>query len=450
MSKKKATILLSMLSIVIAAILVFTFIQFPINEKDSYVGAVGGIQLDYDMEGGVAYTLTLSQDNTEEVEDIEDVVNTLKYRIEALGYSAFTIKTLENSDPEILDKDIRIELKNNYQYIEQDIEVIAAYGELKFFGGSDTQDPTTQILKDMDAVADSQYLGMYGENNYGISIVLTSEAKQALVDEIKSASGSYQLKITCGEDEQGQPKTLFNASIEEDAFQGNAIGISNITTEQEAHRLALQVRSGGLAYKYNYESQTITSIYGEDIAVKSMIAVITMILVLMILFVVIYKGLGIITSLATLLFILGVTWLMIGVPGIVVSMGGLAGIIASIIVCAVSMFTFAQRVKEEYATSKKTVKAAISKGFRQSLIPTINLHVVAGIVSIALLIFANGVVKGFSITFGIGLAVSLISTLVFTRMFTSLILPLVKNKEKFLRFKREEVVASTDEDVTEA
>jgi preprotein translocase subunit SecD len=64
--------------------------------------------------------------------------------------------------------------------------------------------------------------------------------------------------------------------------------------------------------------------------------------------------------------------------------------------------------------------------------------VVAGAVALLLLSFATGTIKSFAVTFGIGVGVSLIATLVFTRMFTSLILPLVKNKEKFLRFKRAE------------
>ncbi len=450
MSKNKATVLLSILSVIISVVLVFTFLQFPVGAKDNYVGAIGAIELDYDLSGGVAYTLTLAPDNEKEVKDVDEVIDVLRQRIEALGYSSYTIKALKSNDPAVLDQDIRIELKNT-DTVTEDMLAIAAYGELEFYGGTDAN-PSTQILKDIKVVQDSQYLGMIEEGNYCISIVLTDEGKSKLLETINETEGTYYLKITCGE-EFGVSNPLFNSTIDESVVNGNTITISQIKTEKGARRLALQVKNGGLAYKYDgytaNDAQLITSLYGEDIATKCLVGIITLVVVTMAVLCVVYKGLGIISALSFLLFIICETWLMIGVPGIVLSMGGVFGIIASTVLCAISLMSFAQRVKDEYANSKKTVKAAVSKGLNQSLVPTISLHVVAGIVALSMLALTGGIVRNFATTFGIGVAVSLISSLVFTRMYTGLILPLVKNKEKFLRFKRNEQV-SISEEVEEA
>lgn len=437
MSKKKSITLLTIVSIIMAFILVMTFIRFPMGVKE-YQSALGAIELDYDLEGGVAYTMTLASDNEEEVENVDDVIRILKGRVEALGYNVYSIKAVKSTDEAVLDQDIRLELKKT-ETVDEDVKVIAAYGEVEFFGGSESN-PSTQILEDLDVVADSQYLGLYEEGNYAISIVFNAEAKDALVKAIEeNESGSYYLKITCGADEHGNENVLFNATITADAFQGNMLGITGIGSEEMAKRLALQMRSGGLAYKYDLsDGEVIDSPYGTDVALKCAVSIMTLILVLMIVYIVFYRGLGVITSLATLLFILFETWLMIGVPGIIVSMGGIFGIICATIACAVGMVMLAQTVKDEYANSEKTVKAAVAKGFKVSLVPTIMYHVIAGAVALLLLAFTSGTLKCFAITFGIGIAVSLISTLVFTRMFTSLILPIVKNKEKFLRFKRAE------------
>jgi preprotein translocase subunit SecD len=81
---------------------------------------------------------------------------------------------------------------------------------------------------------------------------------------------------------------------------------------------------------------------------------------------------------------------------------------------------------------QKTVKASINKGFKEAVKPTIVLNVVAGIVALALLAFTQGLIQSFAITFGIGAVLSIISGLAFTRMFSSLIMPLVKDKEKFI------------------
>lgn len=452
MSKKKASILLSILSVIIATLLVFTFIQFPVSVSQSYVGAVGGIYLDYDLEGGMAYTLTLSEDNDEEVDDVNKVVDQIKDRIEFLGYGAYAVKVLENTDPLVLDDKIRIELKNKAGQADSDISAILAYGDLHFYG-EEQADPIKEIFEDIDQViADSQYLGLYEEGNHGISIVLTDQAKEELVKAIEAANGTYYFKITCGVDgHEGHDheKTLFNGSISKDAMNGNMIGISGISSREEAQRFILQLKQGGIDYNYKYESESITTFYAKDIAQKVLVAIITMVVVFVICYLVVFKGLGLIVALSNIVFVLGLTWLMIGVPGIILSMGGVVGIIASIVVSAISSIIFAQRVKDEYASSKKTAKAAISKGFRQCLIPTINLHVVSGVVALALFFLANAMLKNFAITFGIGLAVSLVANLLITRIYTSLILPLVKDKEKFLRFQRANAVLQADEEVAE-
>ena len=66
MNKGKSITLLSIVSVIIAFVLVMTFIVFPVGVKN-YNSLLGAVELDYDLEGGVAYTLTLSKDNEEEV-----------------------------------------------------------------------------------------------------------------------------------------------------------------------------------------------------------------------------------------------------------------------------------------------------------------------------------------------------------------------------------------------
>jgi preprotein translocase subunit SecD len=435
MGKGKSITLLTIISVLMAAILVMTFIKFPIGVNKNYNSALGAIELDYDMEGGVAYTLSLAKDNENEVEDVNSVINTLSQRLEALGYTTYSIKAVKSTAEGVDDYDIRIEVKNS-ENVQSDIEAVAAYGEVKFYGGS-AENPTSQILEDIEVVADSQYLGMQAEGNYVISIVFNKTAKDELVKLIE-AEDSYYLKITCGENENGEENILFNSSITTSAFDGTMLGISGISSESSAVRMAMQMRSGGLAYKYNGfdESVSVVSPYGKDVALICTASIITLVLVVLILFCIFYRGLGLIASLSTILFALFETWLLIGVPGIVLSMSGVVGIIGAVILCFVGMVTLLKRVKDEYANSEKTVKASISKGFRSAFVPTINLHVVAGVVALSLLVFTKGAIKCFAITFGIGVAVSLIATLVFTRMFTSVILPIVKDKEKFLKFKR--------------
>ena len=129
--------------------------------------------------------------------------------------------------------------------------------------------------------------------------------------------------------------------------------------------------------------------------------------------------------------------MLILIPGIKLSIGGVIGILFASILAIDGMVVTAKRVKEELH-SGKTVKSAIRSGFRRALIPNLNACVISAILSILLFAFTTAEVKLFAITFGIGSVIAGIASLVFARMFIALLLPLVKNKENFLNVKKEE------------
>ncbi len=438
MSKGKAKTLLSLIGIVLAAIIVLTFVPFSVGDVKEYNSAVGAIELDYDIEGGAAYTFKLAEDNEENVEDVNQVIDTIEYRLDALGYSVYSIKAIKSADEDVLDYDIRVELKLS-DSTSEDIKVALAYGDVRFYGGS-SANPTEEILTDVKVIESSEYLGSYTDyqNNtyYQTSIVFTEEGYGAL-HELMHDAEKYYLEIRLG-DSVLLPGT---SEISESAFMNRALYV-NAPNEASGKQMALQISSGGLAYKYDVEKALasaveITSPYGENVGLKALLAVVAFVVIVMVAFILIYKGLGIASALATLVFFIAEIWMMIAVPGIVLSMGGVLGIIASIVLTVVGLILTCTRVKEEFAYSEKTVKAALNKGLSQAVVPVVNVSVISGIVAMAMLIFTKGAVKCFAITFGIGVVLSLLATLVISRMFISLLLPLAKNKEKFLDFKKE-------------
>ena len=437
MSKGKSITLLTIISVLMSLLLVMTFLRFPIGVKD-YNSPIGAIELDYDIAGGVAYTLALNENNEEEIDEqeVQGVVESIKARLEALGYDINVVKTLINTDPYVKDYEIRVEIKNTSS-ADEDMKAVTAYGELKFYGGE--KEATTEILEDIKVIEDSQYLGQ-GEDGYVLSLVFTESGADALLDAIADAD-TYYLKITCGLDDNNQEIALFNGTIQKSFFDdGNRALSMNVSSEEMANRMALQFREGGIEYRYDVLNDgvgvDIQTLYGQNLANKCLVAILTITLVAIIVLLVAYRGLGIIASLSFILFALALPWLFIGVPGIIVNLGSIIGIITSMLISLYATFTLLQNVKDEYSKSEKTAKASIKKGFRDSLVPTINVHVVSGIIALLLVIFTKGILKGFAITCGIGIVVSAISTLVFTRMFNSIILPLPNNKEKFLKFKK--------------
>ena len=448
MSKRKSITLLTIISVILAIVLTMTFLRFEIGVKD-YNSAVGAIELDYDMTGGVYYNLSLNQSEEDQQvseEQTKKVAREIGQRLEVLGYTTYMVKAVKNTDKDVQDFDIRVEIKNTAS-ADSDVFAAIAYGELKFYGGTEVN-PTTRILEDVKVVEDASYVGAVGEGTYALSIKFTEEGKNQLLSIIDGSV--YFLKITCGVNTDGEEITLFNSSEQEPfdttMFQnGNReIGLYS-STEQSAKQMAMLFKYGGIDYRYDIANEgkgiQITSAFDEGLALKSMVAIITFVVILLALMIVMYKGLGIMSVLSTLIFILAETWLLIGVPGIIVNLGSIIGIIGATIVCVFAMLSLLQKIKDSFVNTQKTVKASIAKGFNEALLPTINMHVVVGIVSLLLFIFASGLVKSFAITFGIGVVVSLISSLVFTRMFNALIFPLVSNKEKFFNINKSEIVS---------
>ncbi len=443
MKKGKSITLLAIICVVIALFIAMTFATFPVGVKN-YNGVIGAIELDYDLKGGTAYTLTLAKENVEDVEDIDEVIKTLEKRMNALGYQTYSITAVKSTEEGVEDYDIRIEANasiNKYgepdtAALTSDIEVVAAYGEMKFYGGSSSS-PTDEILTDGAVIKSAKYAGVEagsGTAHYKIEINFTDYAAKEIKSKI--SEGTFYLKVTLGD------TTLMNSSLSSDAFSGNTLTMyldgSQGATEADARRNALQISSGGLAYKYDIsDGVDVSSPYGENAAIVAAVAVYAVAILVVAAFFVLGKGYGFISGLSLILFLLIEAFMLIAVPGVKLSLGGVVGIILSTILTADGLMIIYRRIKEEFANGKM-VKTAVKNGFRRSTFPILGACIAAAAVALCLFIFTAGTVKGFAITFGIGAVVSYISTMLFARMFASLILPITDYDEKFLKLTREE------------
>lgn len=442
MKKGKSITLLTIISIIMVLLVAMTFVKFPIGVKN-FNSVLGAIDTDYDLSGGTAYELTLSEDNIEDVEDIQDVIDTLEYRLESLGYDSYSVKAIRSESEENADYAIRIEARgklDNYgkedtPTLSSDIQIVAKYGDLEFFGGT-SANPTTPILEDMEVISSAKVSKQNTDTGvtYVVSITFTNKAYKELVKLM--GDSAYYFKITLG----GTALAPF------DGESGNSISASNFaktmyvtaSSESYARQMALQISSGGLMYKYDVEMLgSVTSPYGKDVKLYSEIAIIALVVVVMAALIVMFKGFGIVSTLSMILFEMIELYMLIAIPGVRLSIGGVVGILFANVLAIDGFIITAKRIKEEFANGK-TVKASVKTGFKRSLFPVLNAGIVSAVISILLFALTNGVVKNFAITFGIGVVASLIATLLFARMFVALLLPIVKDKEKFLGVRKVE------------
>lgn len=453
MKKGKAITLLTIISVITAFLLVMTFVRFPVGIKNNYNSILGGIQLDYDIGGGYSYTLTLSDDNDKEVEDVNDVLDTIKQRLDTLGYVVYSVKAVKPVDSAVKDYDIRIDARPSINelgeldksQIDSDIKAVSAYGEVKCFGG-ESANPSTEILSDVKVV-ESAYVADTivnedGSLSYQVAITLTKEAYDFLMLEIDEHSGSYYLSMKLDNTE------LLSGSqpLSKDYFMNRTLAITS-TSEATAKSFAMQIGSGGLAYKYQFVGASrestetpygvlISSPYGENVYTKCLIAILILNVVIMACLIILFRGYGIIASYSMLLFTLLEFVMLIAVPGIKLSLGGVIGIILSTIIAANGFVITARKISEEYSKGK-TVKSAIKTAYARSLKPILASGVISGFIGLVALILLSGTIKCFGITLGIGAVLGAIVNLLIGRLFTAIFLPLVSNKERFLNLKRE-------------
>ncbi len=434
MSKAKSITFLSILGVLIAAFIFFTFASFSVGTKD-YVGLLRALDYDYDIDGGTSYTLTLSDDNDESIEDIESVSETIGTRLSKLGYENYSITALRRTDKETVLDDVSYSLRITVKTEENnlsDITAVSAYGEVKLYGGS-SENPTDEIMTKEKAINNSEYVGTSVSNNqtvYLTSIEFTDYGYDELMDLINNNETAY-LKIALGD------TTLFNGTISSGGISGKTVYMQ-LTSESAAKQTALQVSTGGLPYKFEVGEGLQTSpMLGENTFNYVWIAVFVLFIACVVALFIKYKSIATVGAMTLFFFLFIYLWMLIAIPGITVSIGSILGILFALLLAFDGIIISFKRVTEE-SEKGKTVKSSFKVGYKRALVPVINSSVLSAIVALLLLLFTRGTIKMFAITFGIGIVVSCIACLLFTRFFTLIILPLIKNEDSIIAKKEAE------------
>ncbi len=436
MNKKKSIALLVVISVVLVVLAVLTFAQFrlPWNDTRIYRSFLGAIELDSDLEEGVAYELTLKEDISVEDTDIEpdEVVLTLERRLEALGYRGAQVTAYRADETE--NWSFRVEMRSS-NTAANDIAVAARYGELEFTDGNGT------YLFGSEMVAGARYISqtVQATTSYYVELRFTNEGITALREAIAAGSTDsegnatdFTLTITLGDTQ------LFSSTLTEDYLSGNSLLIT-ASDETTAQQLALQIDSGGLAYEYEVsDPMTVSPALGENAAALVFWACLAAFIVIVILAVSVYGGAGLISSVSAFLFVMLEIVMLIVVPGITLNMAGVAGILAALVLTADSMAIIMHRMREEFKNGK-TVKAAVKAAYRRSMLTITEIDAVLAVFSLVMFFLCGGYANCFAITFGIGVVISALVTMFFSQLLAYMALPLFKDKsEKFLKLRRAE------------
>lgn len=199
------------------------------------------------------------------------------------------------------------------------------------------------------------------------------------------------------------------------AITGGQGYIEGNFTAESAQQLAMLIQSGALPLDIEQiEVRTISATLGEDALSTSMTAAVIGVLLVIVFMLVIYRLPGVMASLALLIYILIDLFLLAVIPGVQLTLPGIAGIVLSIGMAVDANVIIFERMKEEIRAGK-TVRASVESGFKRAFSAILDSNITTIIAGLVLMIFGAGTIKGFAITLTIGVVCSMFTAVVVTR-----------------------------------
>ncbi|XZQ55691.1 MAG: protein translocase subunit SecD [Arsenophonus sp.] len=201
----------------------------------------------------------------------------------------------------------------------------------------------------------------------------------------------------------------------------NKFRITGMSNQIEARQLSLLLRAGTLIVPIQIiEERTIGPTLGLLNIKQGMKASLAGLLASVLFMVIYYRKFGFIASsalLANLILIVGVMSLL---PGVTLTMPGIAGIVLTLAVAVDANVLINERIKEELRNGR-SIQYAINEGYSGALSSILDANLTTVITAIILYTLGTGPIKGFAITTVIGVATSIFTSIIGTRAIVNLL-----------------------------
>lgn len=374
----------------------------PINDR---------MKLGLDIKGGVYVVMEAKTDL--EGEDLrvamEQTQAVIEERVNQMGL-AEPVVTIEG------EKRIRVELPGA-EDAQEAIDQIGRTAQLQFALADGTIVLDGGNVKDAEAAMDNESAG------YAVDLQFDSEGAELFHQATATAySGSVTSTIE-GVDNRaimiildGQ---IISAPVVNEPISGGRCSITGGFSQEEASNLAALIKGGALPLELEEVNSSVQSAkIGYNALEMSVYAGIIGLVLVILLMIVAYRGLGVIASLALMFYVLIVINIM-GFAGSVLTLPGIAGFILSIGMAVDANVVIFSRIREEISAGK-TIRVATQQGFKRALSTVIDSQVTTLIAAVILYEIGTSAVKGFAWTFMIGIVVSIFTAVAVTQLYVNL------------------------------
>ncbi|MCG9696369.1 protein translocase subunit SecD [Shewanella sp. Isolate11] len=183
----------------------------------------------------------------------------------------------------------------------------------------------------------------------------------------------------------------------------------------EAQNLALLLRAGALIAPVSIvEERTIGPSLGAENIENGVQAMIWGMAVVLIFMLVYYRGFGLIANLALTANLVMVVGVMSMIPGAVLTLPGIAGMVLTVGMAVDGNVLIYERIREELRAGR-SVQQAIHEGYGNAFSTIADANITTFMTALILFAVGTGAVKGFAVTLMIGIATSMFTSIVGTR-----------------------------------
>ncbi len=376
------------------------------------------MKLGLDIKGGVYVVMEANTDlEGEELKDaMEQTQAVIEERVNQMGL-AEPVVTIEG------EKRIRVELPGA-EDAQEAINQIGTTAQLQFALADGTIVLDGSNVKNAEAAMDNESAG------YAVDLQFDGDGADLFHEATATAySGTVTSAIEGVDDKavmiilDGQ---IISAPVVNEPISGGRCSITGGFTQEEATNLAALIEGGALPLELEEINSSVQSAkIGYNALEMSVYAGIIGLILVMLIMIIAYRGLGAIASLALMFYVLIVINIM-GFAGSVLTLPGIAGFILSVGMAVDANVVIFSRIREEIAAGK-TIRVASQQGFKRAMSTVIDSQVTTLIAAVILYEIGTSAVKGFAWTFMIGIIVSIFTAVAVTQLYVNLI----ANSRKF-------------------
>lgn len=387
----------------------------PTSDMDNWPAS---ISLGLDLKGGVyvEYEATMSDEMKAEGYDyntlLQSTMGVIANRLTEKGYPEATVSQLGQTG-------IRVEIPDVTDPAAV-LDLIGSPAKLEFLDPDGNVFMEGRHLQAATPTVDDNY-------QPAISFSLTSEGAELFGDMTAQSVGKT---ITI----QLDGETLMSPTVNE-AIYGGKVLVTGDFTEERVQTIALQLQSGALPLELRQDKlDTISATLGVDALSTSVTAAMIGILLVMVIMLVRYRMCGLVADWALCIYIILLFLFIAIVPGIQLTLPGIAGVILGIGMAVDANVVIFERVKEEVKLGRPMIHA-VRIGFKNAMSAVLDANVTTIIAAVVLLFLGTGSVQGFATTLLLGVITSMISAILVTRFLLTRFVHIFREPKLFVAGK---------------